>query len=609
MPVNTTKIVCEKCDKRLPKNRPKLTCSFCKKIKHYKCNYLTKSDAEKIINKSDYEWVCFSCISETLPINASYQHNAKINAESENVTSTVRIKCSACNKQSHNPNNIVQCFWCDGFCHKKCVKNSLGCIRCCSSIIPGYHYNSYEMLGTCTPNNSLTYDPYNCNHQINLIGEKLEAAEGSTVWSEISNRLIQCKYTEIKHIRASKSNELKVMSLNIRSLALNVEKINQDIAEYEKFDVLCFNETNCDVLKLPNGINNIIIQGFHPPITKAPARKSCKGGGIALYINENTCNADDIEKYEFKDIDETSLEGEFLFAKLKCYKNTNRTIIIGGTYRSPSSKPDKYIEKLDNILSGLKRHKNKQILLMGDLNIDLTAYESNLCCQNLINITSNHGLIQIISKPTRVTDHSASLIDHIYTNSIQNVTNSGILTLDLSDHLGTYLNIVLNDKFDRTKFKFKANEQNFEYHKFNAENDEKFRKLIADGDWELILHETDAQMRYNKFAEIYTNLYDTAYPKVKPVRRKKQRVNPKPWILPWLEKACDRKNRLYHEYIKSPVQANKIKYMKIKKFVEKHIKNAKNKYYTDYFTHYKNDSKKQWVMINNLLHRSCKKNP
>ena len=45
---------------------------------------------------------------------------------------------------------------------------------------------------------------------------------------------------------------------------------------------------------------------------------------------------------------------------------------------------------------------------------------------------------------------------------------------------------------------------------------------------------------------------------------------------------------------------------KMKKFVEKHVKKAKNKYYCKYFEQYKSDSRKQWSMLNNLLNRQRK---
>ena len=45
----------------------------------------------------------------------------------------------------------------------------------------------------------------------------------------------------------------------------------------------------------------------------------------------------------------------------------------------------------------------------------------------------------------------------------------------------------------------------------------------------------------------------------------------------------------------------------MKKFVEKHITKAKNKYYSDYFQQHKHSSRKQWEMINTLLNRKRKK--
>ena len=69
------------------------------------------------------------------------------------------------------------------------------------------------------------------------------------------------------------------------------------------------------------------------------------------------------------------------------------------------------------------------------------------------------------------------------------------------------------------------------------------------------------------------NHYNTAFPlNTERVRRKKERVDPKPWILPWLEEACDRKNRLYHDWVNDPTRENDEKYKKMKTFVEKHIK-------------------------------------
>ena len=41
----------------------------------------------------------------------------------------------------------------------------------------------------------------------------------------------------------------------------------------------------------------------------------------------------------------------------------------------------------------------------------------------------------LISRPTRITSYTATLIDNFFTNNIDNLMTSGLLFNDLSDHL------------------------------------------------------------------------------------------------------------------------------------------------------------------------------
>ena len=180
--------------------------------------------------------------------------------------------------------------------------------------------------------------------------------------------------------------------------------------------------------------------------------------------------------------------------------------------------------------------------------------------------------------------------------------SSGIVAYDISDHLGTYISISLQNN---TKLIYNDGDDNCStYSNVNAENLVTFQNLLKNETWTDVLEETDTQKKYDKFIVKYTTLYETAFPKKSAPKRKRQRKNPKPWILPWLEEACERKNRLYHTYVKNPSIENKTKYAKMKKFVLKHIRLAKNKFYKNYFEKYKSDSRKQWQMLNNLLNRS-----
>ena len=51
------------------------------------------------------------------------------------------------------------------------------------------------------------------------------------------------------------------------------------------------------------------------------------------------------------------------------------------------------------------------------------------------------GFTPVITKVTRVTDHTSSLIDHIYTNTPEKVIKSGICLADISDHLPVFCTI------------------------------------------------------------------------------------------------------------------------------------------------------------------------
>ena len=85
-------------------------------------------------------------------------------------------------------------------------------------------------------------------------------------------------------------------------------------------------------------------------------------------------------------------DGEFLFIQIKLCKIFSYTGIIGNLYRSPSSRnTDNFRSIIDNTLRKRISHKTKQILIVGDLNIDLINYETDDNSRELVDTTSNHG--------------------------------------------------------------------------------------------------------------------------------------------------------------------------------------------------------------------------
>ena len=66
---NTTRKRCETCDVRIPASQPKLYCSICLKLRHAKCEKLSRLEASDIIQKYGQHWSCYKCTSSILPIN------------------------------------------------------------------------------------------------------------------------------------------------------------------------------------------------------------------------------------------------------------------------------------------------------------------------------------------------------------------------------------------------------------------------------------------------------------------------------------------------------------------------------------------------------------
>ena len=593
---------CSKCNVKLLKYRPNLFCSICTTVKHYRCQGLSKAEAQYIFNSTANNWICKECIVEVLPVGAC----ANARTAKRLTTPSYKAKCQCCGGMSYNEKNTKSCPWCLEICHIRCVNNSLGCDKCCEQMIPGFRVNSYEITGDYHHKNSAIFNPYSNQHHTNILGDQISREQDNdSLWNEISDSLMNCEYKQPKNIKFPKENELNIFSLNIRSLNKNLNAIQDNVSEYQKYDILSFNETNCNTDKLANGLDDLLIEGFHPPTVQSPARSTDRGGGLAIYVNKRVCSADDIKTIDLN-FESPPTDGEFLFIKISSCKNVKKTVIVGNVYRSPSRKREKFNELFDCVLQKLDRHRDKQILLVGDFNSDLIQYECDTAGQALVDTTSNRGFIQVISRPTRITDHSATLIDHIYTNKIENLVSASILTIDLSDHLATYAIISLDGDI---KFN-KMNQNNCDgagFRLHNATNDEKFSQLMKDENWD-IPDGLDAQVQHEHFMDIYIKHYNTAYPLItKRERRKNERLLPKQWILPWLEDACARKNRLYHTYVKNPTVKNKAKYNKMRNFVNKHTKIAKDKYHKNYFEQYKENSKKQWQMINSLLNRKNKK--
>ena len=142
---------------------------------------------------------------------------------------------------------------------------------------------------------------------------------------------------------------------------------------------------------------------------------------------------------------------------------------------------------------------------MGDFNIDLLKFRSHCKTSDYLDNIFSHGFIPTITKPTRVTKNSATLIDHIYSNNISTSTTSGIIITDVADHFGTFYS-ACDEKRSSKSIQYKKA-------RFYTENNLlNFKKLLDDTDFSHILQINCPNESFNKFISKYKNAFDKAFP-------------------------------------------------------------------------------------------------
>ena len=128
--------------------------------------------------------------------------------------------------------------------------------------------------------------------------------------------------------------------------------------------------------------------------------------------------------------------------------NKKETVTIGTIYRSPcndSKTSADFLANLKPILQAITNSK-LQTFILGDLNFNLLDYDdSNF--HTFVDTMYENGFYSLISKPTRITTHSATLIDHAWTNIFNYPIHSGIIVDSIADHMPIILSIQLKSPY------------------------------------------------------------------------------------------------------------------------------------------------------------------
>ena len=91
------------------------------------------------------------------------------------------------------------------------------------------------------------------------------------------------------------------------------------------------------------------------------------------------------------------------------------------------------------------------MFILGDMNIDFLKYNTHSGTEVYLDMLYSNSISPLITKPHKTYCHTATLIDHIYTNTPLQHISAGIATIDISDHLQTFCIANIPVKRERKK--------------------------------------------------------------------------------------------------------------------------------------------------------------
>ena len=324
-----------------------------------------------------------------------------------------------------------------------------------------------------------------------------------------------CDYLTNDSIELIENNgsDLKIVHLNIRGLKSKINDLSDLLIKLKNPEIIMLNET---WLKESDN-NRISLPNYK---YEGISRNNKKGGGVGFLIRTDILyrTRNDL----ISDVRTPACE--------QCYieiKNNTEKVIIGTMYRPPSTNISEFINTFD---TQIKNNNNKgyECIIGLHHNLDLLKQSVHSKTQEFLECILDHNLLPTITKPTRISKTSATLIDNILiSKKLQPNYESLIIVDDLSDYLPCLVKLK-NFKPTGTK--------NFILKRvINNKAVKNISEDISKIDWNMKMKDKSASSFHAFHSELLTTLNKHAPEKL-------IRINEKRVKNPWMSKGLKNNN-------------------------------------------------------------------
>ena len=157
-------------------------------------------------------------------------------------------------------------------------------------------------------------------------------------------------------------------------------------------------------------------------------------GGALLYISNYLyyfprSDLDDV-LYKPKELESVFVEVSF---------SNKPNCIVGCIYKHPGMSVNTFTAEFLSPFLQLVSKENKSIVLLGDFNINLLNFDNSTEVGTFIDTLESYSLLPQVTLPTRITETSQTLIDNIFTTSIDRKCLVMFCTLFLTTFLNFFV--------------------------------------------------------------------------------------------------------------------------------------------------------------------------
>ena len=573
---------CEECNAFLPLHLRNISCVVCEKYFHIKCTNLKSKNHFVTLSNNGTPWICHICLPPPAPIR--------------------KVKCGRCRKTVPRNNIGINCNSCHKDFHSHCSGISFQkysempnwyCDGCTISVLPFSNLNNSDL--------GLTLHGKEIPSRENLsmfpsftIQSLLDRIPGNITiqTDDFLSDSIESKYYTPDEFLSSKINKncFSIFHLNIASLSCHMDDLKTLLSLLDHpFNIIGITETK--IRDDHETISNINLDNYY--FENVPT--SSHFGGAAIFVRKD-------HSYELKPHLTRSehLVAESIFLDISL--PNNKKILVGCVYRHHTSIKGFVDDFLVNILTKIHLENNKSCFIMGDFNVDLLNIDNDNDSGNFFDILSSHGFRPLILQPSRITSHSATLIDNIFTNDITLRSKGGNITASISDHFPqfSYFDISCNTKHSDVP-KFGRSYKNF--------RNEEFQEELGRIEWNSLFKDKTVNDQVKIFLDKINVILDIMAP-IRKLSKRENKLKLNPWITKGLLKSMSDRDKLYKQFIKE-TDANKkqdlfITFKKKRNLIITLLRRSKSNYFAAFFEEHKNNAKRTWEGIRDIVNLSKK---